>query len=287
MLPALIAAGSLAARAAPWLLALGPLVAEFFSGKGNDEQAAAKISAARDGLAARLAAAEGISIDKATAAVNEQLQPLIQQHAQDAGASGGALASGVAAAVGGALIGRGMGKAAGAVGKLAKGAMVAEEAAPAPAVAAEAQAAGGMLAHGAQSPSQAAAIEGVRDVGRLDSQIMASKRQGLPVISGKQEQALGGVIDENRMTRRFDPMDEVPTAGQRGAAEDIGLRGKFGNEDMIPELDQRAAVEDMGGEQRWRNMLAREQGGMDDLEQQFKAQQMMKLLGRGGGYSAY
>lgn len=126
-LPALIAAGgAIAARVAPYVLALAPTIAEFFSGKGNDDEAAKKIAEARDGLAARISAAEGIPLAKAQAAVDEQLKPLVEQHARDAGSQGGNVVGNAASAIGGVLIGRGMGK---GVGKLAKGIGAAEKAA--------------------------------------------------------------------------------------------------------------------------------------------------------------
>ncbi len=286
MLPLLAAGAAVGARVLPWALMLGPAIAEFFSGKGGDEDAAKKLAETRDGLAARISQSEGISLAKATSMVNEQLQPMVEQHAQEAQSKGGALASNLATAAGALMLGRGAG-----LGKLAKGAKAAlavEEAAPV--AAAEAKAAGGMLAHGAQSPTQAAALEGVRDVGRLDSQVMASKRQGLPVISGKQEQALAGMRDENRMTRQFDPNDDVPTAGQRGAAEDVGLRGKFANEDMVPELDQAAAVRDIGGTQRFANEMAREAPGMAEMDQatnDFRTREAIRRLIEMNGFKGF
>lgn len=264
VLPVAVAAAlPIAKTIGAWALTVGPLIYEMFKGGGNDDEAAAKIAQSRDALAARLSQSEGISLAQATKMANEHLEPLIAQHAQEASSHGGAVASGIASTAGAFLLGRGRG-----LGKLAKGALGAEKAAVA-AAPMEAKAAGGMLAHGAQSPTQAGAIEGVRDVGRLDSQIMASKKQGLPVISGKQEQALGGLADENRMTRGFRPNEEVPSARQREASQGIGIAGRANAEaPNMQSLDQLAAVEDVAQSERYGNMLAHEAGGMAEMEAQ-------------------
>lgn len=274
-----LAAG--AAKALPHILnaaAFIPLILEFFKGNGADEEAAEKLKQARDGMAARIAAAEGISLAKAQAMVDAELKPLIEQHAKDAGSNAGGVVAGLAAAAGGVGIGRALAKR--GAGAVAKGAASAEAAA-APSVAAAS--ADSVVPAGQASAKQASAIEGIRAHGRLDSEIMASRKQGQPVISGKQEKALAGVVDENRMTRQFDPNAEVPSARQAEAADDVGMRGRFEREepDFVPSLDQDAAVSDIGMGQRGANTLAREAGGMaemDDVVNQFRVQEAIRRL---------
>lgn len=60
-----------------------PLLTDLFSGGEEPDPAKiAEITKARDGMAARLAAAEGIPLSKALEAVNEQMKPLIDQASQ-------------------------------------------------------------------------------------------------------------------------------------------------------------------------------------------------------------
>ncbi len=102
----LMAAGAIAARVAPWLLTLAPVITGLFS--KSEEPAPeelAKVKEARDGMAARLSAAEGISMERALAAVNEQLKPMIDQ-ASKAHEGGGNLAADVAGMAGAAMLGR-------------------------------------------------------------------------------------------------------------------------------------------------------------------------------------
>ncbi len=276
VLPLIAAAGSVAARVAPYLLAFAPTIMEFFQGKGNDDEAAKKIAEARDGLAARISASEGISLAKATAAVNEQLGPMIEQHAQEAGSHGSAVASGLATAAGAFMLGRGAG-----LGKLAKGAkglLAAEGAAAEGAAGAKAAS---TISEDAVAASRAAnyeaaernatagedvaraamrrdkAMESVRGQASNDREFRVAKRMGDPARSVGQDAALGRVAMENRGLRSVEAGDATRDAGVT-YAKDIG---------NVPSASQRA----IGEEAAFRERMAGEAGGMRDFESQRRA----------------
>ncbi len=281
VLPLLAAAAPVAARVAAWGLTLAPIISEFFKGSGSDDENAKKIAEARDGLAARISESEGISLAKATDMVNEHLKPLIEQHAQDAGSHGGAVASGIASAAGAFMLGRGAG-----LGKLAKGAGAALAAEGAGAkVAAEvgedAVAASRAAKYAAAERDATAgedvartamrrdkALESVRGQASNDREFRVAKRMGDPARSVGQDAALDRVAMENRGLRSVEPGDATRDAGVT-YSKDIG---------NVPSAGQRA----IGEEAAFRERMAGEAGGMRDFESQRRAGR----IGAGRGMAA-
>lgn len=113
VLPLLAAAGALATRVGPYVAAALPMIQNLFTGGGPSPEKVAAFGQVRDGMVDRLMASEGLSRDRALAAVNEQLKPLIESGGEsEGGGVGGAVTDAIglagAAAIGGR---RGGGKA--------------------------------------------------------------------------------------------------------------------------------------------------------------------------------
>lgn len=264
-----LGAGALAAKVGQWVMLLAPTILEFMHGSGNDEEAAKKIAQARDGLAARLSESEGMSVSKATSLVNEQLQPLIEQHAQDASSHGSAVASGLMTAAGAYMLGRGRG-----LGKLAKGAMAAEKAVPAAVAAEEDVVAASRAAKYAAAERNATAgedvakaamrrdkaMESVRGAASNDREFRVAKRMGDPARSAGQDAMLKRAAEENRGLRAVEEGDATRDAGVT-YSKDIG---------NVPSAGQRS----IGDEAAWSERMAGEAGGMREVDHMQRARRL-------------
>lgn len=211
--PLIAAAGALASKVGPWVLTLAPMIAEVFSGSGNDAAAMEKVKQARDGMAARLAEGEGIPLSEAMKIVDEQLKPLVDQHEQEAQSKAGSVVNAVATGAGAFMLGKQAlaKKAAGAL----KGAVgAADDVALAGGKAAHA--AESMVPAGPQSPLQAQKLQGLVEKERFDRSVIDARKNG-ELMSGRGDRVAGDLAAVNRLER------EATQA--RGAGELMSGRG--------------------------------------------------------------